>query len=67
MELNDQQINQLNEDVEEFIQKLNIQYPSPLAIAAALTQHGLRHYKQHLDPDEFAHLLIYTIETHTML
>lgn len=65
--LNDQQVHQLNEDVEEFIEKLKLQYPCPLAIAAALTQHGLRHYKQHLTPDEFAHLLIYTIETNRLL
>ena len=65
--LNDQQINQLNEDVEEFIEKLKLQYPEPLAIAAALTQHGLRHYKRHLNSDEFAHLLIYTIETNGLL
>ena len=65
--LNDQQIQLLNEDVLEFIEKLKLQYPEPLAIAAALTQHGLRHYKQNLTDDEFAHLLIYTIETNRML
>jgi len=65
--LNDQQINDLNEDVLEFIEKLKLQYPEPLAIAAALTQHGLRYYKQHLTDDEFAHLLIYTIETNRLL
>ena len=65
--LNDQQISQLNEDVEEFIEKLKLQYTEPLAIAAALTQHGLRYYKQHLNHDEFAHLLIYTIETNRLL
>jgi hypothetical protein len=65
--LNDQQLYELNEDVLEFIEKLKLQYPEPLAVAAALTQHGLRHYKQHLNPDEFAHLLIYTIETNRLL
>ena len=65
--LSDQQLQLLNEDVLEFIEKLKLQYPEPLAIAAALTQHGLRHYKQHLTHDEFAHLLVYTIETHRLL
>jgi len=66
-ELNDQQINQLNEDVEEFIQKLNIQYPSKLAIGAALTQWGLRLYKSELSTPEFAQLLVYTVETNRYL
>jgi len=65
--LNDQQLQLLNEDVLEFIEKLKLQYPEPLAIAAALTQHGLRYYKQHLNHDEFAHLLVYTIETNRLL
>jgi len=65
--LNDQQLQLLNEDVLEFIEKLKLQYPEPLAVAAALTQHGLRYYKQHLNPDEFAHLLVYTIETNRLL
>lgn len=65
--MTDQQIQTLNEDVEEFIEKLKLQYPHPLAIAAALTQHGLRHYKQNTNPDEFAHLLIYIVESHRLL
>ena len=67
-ELNDQQIKQLNEDVEEFIQKLQIHYNNDqLAIAAALTQWGLRLYKSELSTPEFHQLLIYTIETNRWL
>lgn len=68
MELNDQQLQLLNSDVEEFINKLNICYNNDqLAIAAALTQWGLRLYKQELTQAEFAQLLVYTIETHRYL
>lgn len=68
MELTDQQIKQLNDDVQEFIQKLQIHYNNDqLAIAAALTQWGLRLYKQELSTPEFAQLLVYTIETNRWL
>ena len=67
-ELNDQQLKDLNEDVQEFIQKLQIHYQDDtLAIAAALTQWGLRLYKQELSTPEFHQLLIYTIETNRYL
>ena len=65
--MTDQQIQTLNEDVEEFIEKLKLQYPEPLAIAAALTQHGLRYYKHNTDANEFAHLLVYIVESHRLL
>ena len=68
MELNDQQLKELNDDVQEFIQKLQIHYQDDtLAIAAALTQWGLRLYKSELSTPEFAQLLIYTIETNRYL
>ena len=39
MELNDKQLKELNDDVQEFIDKLRIHYQDDtLAIAAALTQ-----------------------------
>jgi hypothetical protein len=67
-ELTEQQIKQLNDDVEEFIDKLRIHYNGDqLAIAAALTQWGLRLYKSELSTPEFAQLLIYTIETNRYL
>ena len=68
MELNDQQLQDLNNDVQEFIDKLRIQYNNDtLAIAAALTQWGLRLYKRELSTQEFYQLLIYTIETNRYL
>lgn len=68
MELTQQQLKELNDDVEEFIQKLSLHYQNDtLAIAAALTQWGLRLYKTELSTPEFAQLLIYTIETNRYL
>ena len=68
MELTQQQLQDLNDDVEEFIQKLQIHYnDDTLAIAAALTQWGLRLYKSELSTAEFHQLLIYTIETNRYL
>jgi hypothetical protein len=68
MELTDKQLQELNEDVQEFIKKLNIHYNNDqLAIAAALTQWGLRLYKSELSTPEFAQLLVYTIETNKYL
>jgi hypothetical protein len=68
MELSDKQLQLLNDDVEEFIQKLNICYNNDtLAIAAALTQWGLRLYKSELSTQEFDQLLVYTIETKRFL
>ena len=67
-ELTQQQLKDLNDDVQEFIQKLQIHYNSDtLAIAAALTQWGLRLYKSELSTPEFHQLLIYTIETNRYL
>ena len=67
-ELNDKQLKDLNDDVEEFIQKLSLHYnDDTLAIAAALTQWGLRLYKTELSTPEFAQLLVYTIETNRYL
>ena len=67
-ELNDQQLKELNDDVQEFIDKLRIHYQDDtLAIAAALTQWGLRLYKSELSTPEFAQLLVYTIETNRYL
>lgn len=67
-DLNDQQLKELNDDVQEFIQKLEIHYNNDtLAIAAALTQWGLRLYKTELSTPEFAQLLVYTIETNRFL
>lgn len=67
-DLSDQQLKELNDDVEEFIDKLKIHYnDDQLAIAAALTQWGLRLYKTELSTPEFAQLLIYTIETNRYL
>ena len=67
-ELNDQQLKELNDDVSEFIDKLRIHYnDDTLAIAAALTQWGLRLYKSELSTPEFAQLLVYTIETNRYL
>jgi hypothetical protein len=67
-ELTNQQLKDLNDDVQEFIQKLQIHYGNDtLAIAAALTQWGLRLYKSELSTPEFAQLLIYTIETNRYL
>jgi hypothetical protein len=67
-DLNDQQLKELNDDVQEFINKLKIYYnDDTLAIAAALTQWGLRLYKQELSTPEFAQLLVYTIETNRFL
>ena len=67
-ELTQQQLKDLNDDVEEFIDKLKIHYQGDtLAIAAALTQWGLRLYKSELSTPEFAQLLIYTIETNRYL
>ena len=67
-ELTDKQLKELNDDVSEFIQKLEIHYNNDtLAIAAALTQWGLRLYKTELSTPEFAQLLIYTIETNRYL
>lgn len=68
MELNDKQLQELNDDVEEFIQKLEICYNNDqLAIAAALTQWGLRLYKAELSTPEFAQILVYTVETNRFL
>ena len=68
MELTNQQLKDLNDDVEEFIQKLQIHYQDDtLAIAAALTQWGLRLYKSELSTPEFHQLLVYTIETNRYL
>jgi len=68
MELTNQQLKDLNDDVEEFIQKLQIHYQDDtLAIAAALTQWGLRLYKSELSIPEFAQLLVYTVETNRYL
>jgi hypothetical protein len=68
MELTDKQLQLLNDDVQEFIQKLKIHYnDDTLAIAAALTQWGLRLYKTQLSTQEFDQLLIYTIETKRFL
>lgn len=67
-DLTDQQLKELNDDVQEFIDKLRIHYnDDQLAIAAALTQWGLRLYKSELSTPEFAQLLIYTIETNRWL
>jgi hypothetical protein len=67
-DLNDQQLQELNDDVQEFINKLKIYYnDDTLAIAAALTQWGLRLYKQELSTPEFAQLLVYTVETNRYL
>ena len=68
MELNDKQLKELNDDVQEFIDKLRIHYgDDTLAIAAALTQWGLRLYKSELSTPEFAQLLVYTVETNRYL
>ena len=68
MELTNQQLKDLNDDVEEFIDKLRIHYgDDTLAIAAALTQWGLRLYKSELSTPEFHQLLVYTIETNRYL
>lgn len=68
MELTQQQLQELNNDVQEFIDKLKIHYnDDTLAIAAALTQWGLRLYKRELSTAEFYQLLIYTIETNRYL
>ena len=68
MELNDKQLKELNDDVQEFIQKLSLHYnDDTLAIAAALTQWGLRLYKSELSTPEFHQLLIYTVETNRYL
>ena len=67
-ELNDKQLKELNDDVQEFIDKLRIYYQDDtLAIAAALTQWGLRLYKSELSTPEFYQLLVYTIETNRYL
>ena len=67
-ELTNEQLKELNEDVQEFIQKLSLHYnDDTLAIAAALTQWGLRLYKSELSTPEFYQLLIYTIETNRYL
>ena len=67
-ELTDKQLKELNDDVQEFIQKLQIHYNNDtLAIAAALTQWGLRLYKSELSTPEFAQLLVYTVETNRYL
>ena len=67
-ELTQQQLKDLNDDVQEFIDKLKIHYQDDsLAIAAALTQWGLRLYKSELSTPEFAQLLIYTVETNRYL
>jgi hypothetical protein len=64
----DPKLMQLNDDVEEFIHKLRIHYNGDtLAIAAALTQWGLRLYKSELSTPEFHQLLVYTIETNRLL
>ena len=68
MELTNQQLKELNDDVSEFIDKLRIHYQDDtLAIAAALTQWGLRLYKSELSTPEFAQLLVYTVETNRYL
>jgi len=68
MELTNQQLQELNDDVQEFIQKLHIHYNNDtLAVAAALTQWGLRLYKSELSTPEFAQLLVYTVETNRYL
>ena len=68
MELTNQQLKELNDDVQEFIDKLKIHYQDDtLAIAAALTQWGLRMYKRELSTPEFYQLLVYTIETNRFL
>ena len=68
MELTDKQLKELNDDVSEFIDKLCIHYNNDtLAIAAALTQWGLRLYKSELSTAEFYQLLVYTIETNKYL
>ena len=67
-ELTNQQLKELNDDVQEFIDKLRIHYnDDTLAIAAALTQWGLRLYKSELSTPEFYQLLVYTIETNRYL
>ena len=67
-ELTDKQLKELNDDVSEFIDKLRIHYQDDtLAIAAALTQWGLRLYKSELSTPEFHQLLVYTIETNRYL
>lgn len=67
-DLTDQQMQELNEDVQEFIDKLRIHYEDDtLAIAAALTQWGLRLYKTQLSTQEFDQMLVYTIETKRFL
>ena len=67
-ELTNQQLKDLNDDVQEFIDKLRIHYnDDTLAIAAALTQWGLRLYKTELSTPEFHQLLVYTIETNRYL
>ena len=67
-ELTNQQLKELNNDVQEFIDKLRIHYnDDTLAIAAALTQWGLRMYKTELSTPEFYQLLVYTIETNRWL
>ena len=67
-ELTNQQLKELNDDVQEFIDKLRIHYQDDtLAIAAALTQWGLRLYKSELSTPEFYQLLVYTIETNRYL
>lgn len=68
MELSDKQLQELNDDVQEFIDKLRIHYNrDTLAIAAALTQWGLRLYKTNLSTPEFDQMLVYTIETKRFL
>ena len=67
-ELTNQQLKELNNDVQEFIDKLRIHYnDDTLAIAAALTQWGLRLYKTELSTPEFYQMLVYTIETNRYL
>ena len=67
-ELTNQQLKELNDDVQEFIDKLKIHYnDDTLAIAAALTQWGLRLYKSELSTPEFHQLLVYTVETNRYL
>ena len=67
-ELTNQQLKDLNDDVSEFIDKLKIHYQDDtLAIAAALTQWGLRLYKGELSTPEFYQMLVYTIETNRYL
>ena len=67
-ELTNQQLKDLNDDVQEFIDKLRLCYgDDTLAIAAALTQWGLRLYKSELSTPEFAQLLVYTVETNRYL